>query len=402
MSMRALVIAPQPFFSARGTPLSVYYRTLIMAELGVQADFITYGEGLDVDIPGLRIIRIPRFKWLGNVKVGPSYLKLFLDFFLTFRVVAQLIVRRYDFVHAHEEAIFICRFLKPLFGFKLVYDMHSNLAQQLTNTRFTRSGFLKRLFRRLQDSCIRTSEVVITICPDLADYVTAIPQRTGTHILIENSIFDPVRLVQPGQPAPAAADPPHPAAASLPADCRVVLYAGTLEAYQGIELLLQAFREVLRASPDAFLLVVGGAGDQVRHFQNVVQSLGIGSRVKLTGNRPQAEVPGYLAQASVLVSPRTRGTNTPLKIYQQLASGVPLVATCIESHTQVLDDSVAFLAAPEPGAFAQAMVSALTREDEARARAQRAQQLYADRYARSAYTEKMRRMLAMVAGTCAE
>ena len=204
MSMRALVIAPQPFFSARGTPLSVYYRTLVMAELCVQVDFITYGEGQDVDIPGLRIIRIPRFKWLGNVKVGPSYLKLFLDVFLTLRVVAQLCIRRYDFVHAHEEAIFICRFLKPLFRFKLVYDMHSNLAQQLTNTRFTRSRILKRLFRRLQDSCIRTSEVVITICPDLADYVTAIPQRAGSHILIENSIFDPVRLAQPAsQGAPA-------------------------------------------------------------------------------------------------------------------------------------------------------------------------------------------------------
>ena len=113
-------------------------------------------------------------------------------------------------------------------------------------------------------------------------------------------------------------------------------------------------------------------------------------------------MPGYLAQASVLVSPRTEGTNTPLKIYQQLASGVPLVATGIESHTQVLDESVAFLAAAEPGSFGEAVISALTRQDDAAARAQRAQQLYADKYSRSSYTEKIRRMLAMVAGTCAE
>ena len=59
--MKALVIAPQPFFTPRGTPFSVYYRTLVTAELGVKVDLLTYGEGQDVDIPGVRIIRIPRF-----------------------------------------------------------------------------------------------------------------------------------------------------------------------------------------------------------------------------------------------------------------------------------------------------------------------------------------------------
>ena len=55
--MKALVIAPQPFFSPRGTPFSVYYRTMVTAELGVEIDFLTYGEGQDVDIPGVRIMR---------------------------------------------------------------------------------------------------------------------------------------------------------------------------------------------------------------------------------------------------------------------------------------------------------------------------------------------------------
>ena len=77
--LKALVIAPQPFFSPRGTPFSVYYRTLITAELGVQVDLLTYGQGQDVDIPGVRLIRIPGFKFLGPVKVGPSGLKFFLD-----------------------------------------------------------------------------------------------------------------------------------------------------------------------------------------------------------------------------------------------------------------------------------------------------------------------------------
>ena len=60
-----LVVAPHPFFTPRGTPFSVYYRTLVLAEAGVVIDLLTYGPGQDVDIPGCRIIRIPRL----NAKV---------------------------------------------------------------------------------------------------------------------------------------------------------------------------------------------------------------------------------------------------------------------------------------------------------------------------------------------
>ena len=60
-AMRALVIAPQPFYTPRGTPLSVYYRTMVTAEQGIAVDLLTYGEGQDVAIDGVRIIRVPRF-----------------------------------------------------------------------------------------------------------------------------------------------------------------------------------------------------------------------------------------------------------------------------------------------------------------------------------------------------
>ena len=113
--MKALVIAPQPFFSPRGTPLSVYYRTLVSAEKNINIDLLTYGEGMNVDIPNVRIIRIPRFGLFGNVRVGPSYLKLFLDGFILLWTIYLLIRNRYNFVHAHEEAIFFPSFPETYF-----------------------------------------------------------------------------------------------------------------------------------------------------------------------------------------------------------------------------------------------------------------------------------------------
>ena len=43
--MKVLVVAPQPFLTPRGTPLSVYYRTMVMAEHGATIDLLSYGEG---------------------------------------------------------------------------------------------------------------------------------------------------------------------------------------------------------------------------------------------------------------------------------------------------------------------------------------------------------------------
>ena len=54
------------------------------------------------------------------------------------------------------------------------------------------------------------------------------------------------------------------------------------------------------------------------------------------GERPASEIPAYLLASDVLVSPRSRGTNTPLKIYQYLRSGKAIVATRLLTHTQVL------------------------------------------------------------------
>jgi len=396
--MRALVISPQPFFSPRGTPFSVYYRTMIMSELGVEIDLLTYGEGQDVDIPGVRILRIPRFKLLGNVKTGPSMLKLFLDFFLFARTIACLIRNRYDFVHAHEEAIFFCRYLKAIFRYKLIYDMHSSLPQQLDNFNFTSSSTIKKIFRWQEDKAIAKSDAIITICPDLANYVDNILGESNKHLLIENSIFEPVKLIAPpdGKVRMRSVSTVVPEVDKLSSSKQLVVYAGTLEHYQGIEILLNSFPYVLEKCQDAYLLIIGGTDDQVNKYKTTAGILGLGDTCWLTGRLPQVEVLDCLRSASVLVSPRSEGTNTPLKIYQQLASGKPLVATNIYSHTQVLNDEVAILVDADAASMAQGITKALMDNIEAASVSKSAQRLYDEKYSRRSYVSKMRQLLEII------
>jgi len=394
--LRALTLAPQPFFSPRGTPFSVYYRALILSELGVENDLLTYGEGQDVDIPCLRIIRIPKFPLLGPVKVGPSMLKVLLDGFLLIWAFRLLCKHRYDFVHAHEESVFLCHLLRPIFGFKLVYDMHSSLPQQLENFKFTRSSALRALFDRMEKRSIQSAEAVITISPSLAEYARSRIQDGERLFLIENSIFEEVRVESGSEDGNNVED----WETRIPDSRVIVAYAGTFESYQGIDMLLRAFAQARRSVPNAFLLLIGGSQEQRQHYQKIVESLGIAPDCLLTGQLSQRLTRKLLGRANVVTSPRTDGTNTPLKIYEQLASGKPLVATRVHSHTQILDDEVCFMAEAEPTSFAEALLAALTDESRCDAVVEAASARYESRYSRAAYKAKMSRLLESLT-TCA-
>jgi glycosyltransferase involved in cell wall biosynthesis len=369
----------------------VYYRTLITAEFGVEVDLLTYWEGDDPAIPGVRVIRIPWVPFTANVPVGPSLKKLVLDLVMLVWTIGLLLRKRYDFVHAHEESVFFCSWLKPLFGFKLVYDMHSSLPQQLSNFEFTNWRFPVRVFERLEKAALRSATAVVTICPDLAEQVEGLLDDSSRHFLIENSIFDDVVLASPRPPSPAEAELRE----AVPRQVLVV-YSGTFETYQGLDMLIQAFAQVHEHRPDASLLLVGGTPAQVAQYRAVADTLGLSGSVRFTGRVTPATARSLSRHATVLTSPRVKGTNTPLKIYEQLASGIPLVATRIHSHTQVLDDDVCFLVEPTASAMAEGILEAITDSTRREAVIRKALALYDSRYSREVYKEKMRRLLQLL------
>jgi len=264
----------------------------------------------------------------------------------------------------------------------------------LTNFKFTRSKLLIGIFTMLEKSCLRKADAIITICPDLAHYVSGLIKHDN-HFLIENSIFDQVKLrTSSSHYHDNARDGnPQPETTELPENKRFVVYAGTLEPYQGIDLLIKAFPKVISKAPDAYLLIVGGTPSQVDAYSDLVENYGLRPYSLLTGRVPQSLAKYYTKLAAVLVSPRIEGTNTPLKIYEQLASGIPLVATKIYSHTQVLDENIAFLVEPNAEALAQGIVMALDSNGESKRRVTNAVKLYERQYSRSVYVKKIEQLL---------
>jgi glycosyltransferase involved in cell wall biosynthesis len=318
------------------------------------------------------------------VKIGPSFAKLPLDALLALSATRRAFSGPYDAIHSHEEGGVIGIVLAALLRVPHLYDMHSSLPQQLTNFAFTGSPFVRRVFLWLERLMIRRSRVVVVICPALEETVRAIEPRAQV-VLIENA---PGSAEDQATPAEAAA---VRARFGLEASLPIVLYTGTFERYQGLDLLFAAMALVHQARPDVRLLLAGGKSDQVEKARAEARAAGIEDATLFAGERPAAEIPAYLLASDVLVSPRSRGTNTPLKIYQYLRSGKPIVATRLLTHTQVLGDDTAILTGTSPQEYADGILAAVADPVRSADIGRRARELAETKYSYEAYLERTRR-----------
>ena len=388
--MRILMIAPEPFFEARGTPFSEYHRIRALADLGHTVDLVTYPFGRDVALPGLTVHRSRRPPFVRRVRIGPSLAKVPLDLLLAVKALHVALKWRFDYVHSHEEGGAIGLVLAWLLRVPHLYDMHSSLPEQLSNFKFSRSRVLVWAFRALERLMVSRSAAVIVICRHLEDVARGI--APGAHIvLIENAPGS-------GETGATSGLGDVRAAAGVPERAPMVLYTGTFEAYQGLDLLFAAMGTVLAQCPDARLVLAGGHPEQVARARREAADQGLGASAVFLGERPAEEIPAYLGAADVLVSPRSRGKNTPLKIYQYLRSGKPIVATNLLTHTQVLDGTVAELTEPTAGAFGAGILRVLRDRAHAAALGRAARTLADTRYTYEAYVERTREALRPIAG----
>jgi glycosyltransferase involved in cell wall biosynthesis len=388
--MRILMIAPEPFFEPRGTPFSEFHRIRALTDLGHEVDLVTYPFGQDVVMPGLRVFRSMRPPFVRRVKIGPSFAKLPLDALLSLTALRRAFAAKYDAIHSHEEGGLIGITLSAMLGVPHLYDMHSSLPQQLTNFAFSRSTLVRRVFLAIERLMIRRSQAVIVICPSLEDTVREIDPAARV-VLIENAPGSSEDHATPDEAARIRSR------YGLRPATPLVLYTGTFEAYQGLDLLFAAMALVKAERPDARLLLAGGKPDQVRQAQKQAEDAGIGGVTVFAGEQPAGDIPAYLLAADVLVSPRSRGTNTPLKIYQYLRSGRPIIATRLLTHTQVLSDETAILTGASAGEFAAGILSAIKNPAAAAAIGRQARQLAETKYSYQAYLDRTRRACALLA-----
>ncbi len=142
----------------------------------------------------------------------------------------------------------------------------------------------------------------------------------------------------------------------LPVEDKVVCYTGHLFEWKGVYVLVDAALHL----PDALFLIVGGMAEDRERLWTYVAERAI-ENVRLVAHVPPIEVPAYLFAADVLALPNSareaisREYTSPLKMFEYMASGTPIVATDLPSVQEMLrhGENAVLVAPDDPAALAK-------------------------------------------------
>ncbi len=233
----------------------------------------------------------------------------------------------------------------------VVYESHGfapeigrELGDLLTGVTGASPSKRRRLASR-EHQVWRAADAYVTITSALASELAAMFGDRKAVAVVPDGVRLPAdrRFVQPPMKKPAT-----------------VAYAGNLYPWKGVEILLHALTHL----PDVRGLVIGGhpLEPDLGRLKTLAVELGIGARVIFSGQVPPSEVAGALGDADALVLPNTSSAvseryTSPLKLFEYLAAGRPIVASDLPSLKEVLHDGVNAILVPpgDPKALASGL-----------------------------------------------
>ena len=314
-----------------------------LSRRGEKMDVITYGGGRPRQYPNVRFHVAGTPRWFGEVPPGFSLKKVLLDVAMMF-VAARLIRdNRYDVIHADEEAVFLAMLFKWLYRIPYVYDIDSSIAQQMVE----KMPILRPLawfFNWCEGRAVRGSLAAAPVCNALAALARAHGARRVVTLHDISQLRDPYRA------------PTGELRRQLGIDGTILMYVGNLEAYQGVDLLIEAMPIVRRQEAPVDLVIAGGTAAHIDKYRRKAERLGVGDCVHFLGSWPADRLDDLLAEADILTAPRIKGVNTPMKVFPYMHSGRPVVVTDLPTHNHLLDNSVVMLAPPDAQGFAECLV----------------------------------------------
>lgn len=251
------------------------------------------------------------------------------------RLREVVLMTKPDLIHAHSPvlnalpSLWVGRRLR----LPVVYEMRASWEDAAVDHGTTQEGSLRyRTSRSLESLALRHADQVTTICEGLRGDIASrgIPPERIT--VIPNAVD--VSLFRLGT------EPDAELRRSLGLNgATVVGFAGSFYGYEGLDLLIEAVRQMLPRHPQLRLLLVGG-GPQESNLRAQAVAAGLQERVIFTGRVPHAEVQRYYELIDVLAYPRLpiRLTElvTPLKPLEAMAQGRMLVASDVGGHRELI------------------------------------------------------------------
>jgi len=312
--LRIALVAACPFTASRGTPIRIHRMAEALAHRGHEVHVVTYHLGEPPVDPPFEVHRIKPLRFYKKISPGPSYRKLLqVDRHLARLLASVLSSNEIDLIHAHHYEGLIVALRSRRRGVPIIYDAHTTLHSELPYYRMGLPRWLKLgvgavLDRYLPRTAHHTIAVTEKIREKLLDIEAVKPDRVS---VISNGV-EPELFVERTDRSPERT-----------AKQNTILFAGNLAAYQGIDLLLEAFAELRAQRSDTRLVIASLSSFEECEF--LADSLGVRDAVDfIPTGLPQ--LPAVLARADVAVSPRVDCTGIPQKLLNYMAAGLPVVA----------------------------------------------------------------------------
>jgi glycosyltransferase involved in cell wall biosynthesis len=352
------MLAACPFPANHGTPGSIREMAEGVAALGHEVRVVTYHFGEDIPLEGPIIHRVKRLTGESAVIVGPTVRRPLYDLQMVFTTLAVIRAHRPHLLHAHGYEAALAAWLCHLAtGIPVLYSGHNTMIDELPSYKFIRPTWLARGLARFLDAIVpRTA----TRCLPHSANLQLFFQSAGLHAHTE-----PV--------APCGIDT-DPLAGGNGAAIRqryglghrpVVLYAGVLDEFQRLDLLLEAMAEVVRHKPQVKLLIVVTV-PCAKHLQRIrqgVRELGLDDQVVFTEPQPLSAIPDLLAACDVAVVPRPQAPGFPIKLLNYLAARRACVLFASSASTGLSHRHNAYLARPDSSpALAEGILELLADE----------------------------------------
>lgn len=224
---------------------------------------------------------------------------------------------------------------------------------------------LARLARHREAAVLADAHLRVTVSDELRSRVADLSAGGRTEVVANG--FEATAFASPPERGTARA------ALGLPHDRPVIGFAGSLRPWHGLDVAIDA----LPAMPGV-LLAIAGEGEIRAHLERRAEAAHVGDRVRWLGPLPHGDIPTFLAGLDVALAPYPvleQFAFSPLKLYEYLAAGVPVVASDVGQIRHLLDGGHAggrLVTPGDPAALATAVRSVLDNPAAARASAGKA------------------------------
>jgi glycosyltransferase involved in cell wall biosynthesis len=348
--VKILMVAPTPFIADRGCHVRVLSEVTALQSMGHDVVIATYGLGRD--LPGVRTARIFPVPWYRKLSAGPSWHKYYLDLLLLGLTATWNHCWRPELIHAHlHEGAFIGAWARGWRDIPLLLDYQGSLVDETAAHHFTRPGTLHHSWLgRVEDWVERRVDAIITNSQTNAE------RLRHRHPELENRLHILGDTIDTEKFRPGIGGDGVRSRYGIPVDAPLILYAGVLSEYQGVDLLIEALA-CLRSRHRFHALIIGYP-DQDK-YQALAASLGVAEQITFAGRVDFQELPSHLAAADLAVSAKRHGSEGNGKLCAYLAAGLPVVAFDTAVNREIAGDAAVLVAPVSAAALCGGMESLL-------------------------------------------